>query len=250
MDSTDSSMPQRKASAGTIAIEEKQGKWRICLPRSIAKDAARYISTRLDATPENFRKVQRKVFEIEEDLEAGKFDITLDKYQFRLYLSVVSKKPTVLVELKELWVKYCVFMEPQLAATTFKKEYVIRYSSHINSLPTQDITQAVAIRDHLLKTLSPYTAKRTLARISSCCQWAVRNELLASNPYKELVEEIRLSKEDGDRIEPDPFSLEERDAIIAAFIAHPTYNHYAPFVRFLFLTGCRTGKLLVCNGST
>lgn len=157
MDITDGSTPQRKASAGTIAIEEKQGKWRIRLPRSIAKDAARYISTRLDATPENLRKVQRKVFEIEEDLEAGKFDVTLDKYQFRLHhLSVVSKtsnKPVV--ELKELWAKYCIFMEPQLAATTFKKEYVIRYSSHINSLPTQDIFQAVAIRDHLLKTLSP-----------------------------------------------------------------------------------------------
>lgn len=244
MDITDGSTPQRKASAGTIAIEEKQGKYRIRLPRSIAKDSSRYISTRLDATPENFRKVQRKVFEIEEDLEAGKFDITLDKYQFKLYLSVVSKKPQTLVELKELWAKYCVFMEPQLAATTFKKEYVIRYSSHINSLPTQDIMQAVAIRDHLLKTLSPYTAKRTLARISSCCQWAVRNGLLASNPYKELVEEIRLSKEDGDRIEPDPFNIEERDAIIAAFIAHSTYNHYAPFVRFLFLTGCRTGEAI------
>lgn len=249
MDISDGSTPQRKASAGTIAIEEKQGKYRIRLPRSIAKDSSRYISTRLDATPENLRKVQRKVFEIEEDLEAGKFDPTLDKYQFRLYLSVVSKTSKPVVELKELWGKYCVFMEPQLAATTFKKEYVIRYSSHINSLPTQDIFQALAIRDHLLKTLSPYTAKRTLARISSCCCWAVRNGLLASNPYKELVDEIRLSKEDGDRIEPDPFNIEERDAIIAAFIAHPIYNHYAPFVRFLFLTGCRTGKQLVYSGN-
>lgn len=235
---------KKKAGVSTIAIEAKQGKWRIRLPRSIAKDAARYISTRLDTTPENFKKAQRKVFEIEEDLELGNFDTTLEKYQFKLYFSVVSKKPQVVVELKTLWAEYCLFMKPQLAPTTYKKEYVIRYTSHINSLLTQDIFKAVVIRDHLLKTLSPYTAKRTLARISSCCQWAVRNGMLGSNPYKELVEEIRLSKEDGDKIEPDPFSAAERDAILEAFEAHPIYYHYTPFVRCLFLCGARTGEII------
>lgn len=243
---TTANTQRKKASVGTVAIEDKQGKWRIRLPRTVAHDGSRYISTRLDATPENYRKVQRKVFEIEEDLEVGVFDITLTKYQFpaRPTLALVSKNPAQVVELKALWDKYCEFMRPQLAPTTFKKEYVIRYTSHINNLPTQDITQSVVIRDHLLKTLSPYTAKRTLARISSCCAWAVKSKLISTNPFKELVEEIRLSKEDGDKIEPDPFTKEERDAILQGFLEHSTYSHYYSFIKFLFLTGCRTGEAI------
>lgn len=68
-----------KAAIGTVAIEEKQGKWRIRLPRTVAKDSARYISTRLDATPENFKQAQITAWTIEEDLRSGKFDPTLEK---------------------------------------------------------------------------------------------------------------------------------------------------------------------------
>lgn len=42
----------------------------------------------------------------------------------------------------------------------------------------------------------------------------------------------------------DPFSATERDAILAAFTAHPHHYHYYSFVSFLFLTGCRTGEAI------
>lgn len=51
--------PIKYAARSTVAIENKQGKWRLRLPRLIAQDSARYISTCLDATQEHFKKVQR-----------------------------------------------------------------------------------------------------------------------------------------------------------------------------------------------
>jgi hypothetical protein len=41
---------------------------------------------------------------------------------------------------------------------------------------------------------------------------------------------------------PDPFTREEMNRIIEAYETHHGYSYFAPFVRFLFLTGCRTGE--------
>lgn len=236
---------KKKATVGSVAIEVKDGKYRIRLPRTLAEGSKRYISTKLAATPENLRKVQRKVFEIEEDVEHKAFDVTLEKYSFTtkpLLTLAVNVPPAI--ELKELWNSYCQFMKPQLAATTYQKQYASRYTNHIANLPTQDITQVTAIRDHVLKTCSPYTAKRVIARISSCCKWGVKNGMLKENPFRDMVEDIKLTREQADKIEPDPFTLEERDAILEAFAAHPVFSYYYPFIRFLFLTGCRTGEAI------
>lgn len=50
--------PLKYAARGSVTIENKQGKWRLRLPRSVAKDSARYISTRLDATESNCEALQ------------------------------------------------------------------------------------------------------------------------------------------------------------------------------------------------
>jgi len=41
---------------------------------------------------------------------------------------------------------------------------------------------------------------------------------------------------------PDPFTWKEMKRIIEAYETHHGYSYFAPFVRFLFLTGCRTGE--------
>jgi integrase len=131
-------------------------------------------------------------------------------------------------------------MKPQLASTTYIKDYARKYKNHIKALPTKDLTQAIAIRDHLLTQLSPNAAKRVITYISACCKWAVGSGLIKDNPFAGMSEEIKLPKHDSDAI--DPFSREEMNTIIKAF--EDTRPHYAPFVKFLFWTGCRTGEAI------
>lgn len=218
-----------------VGIENKDGKYRLRLPRSVAKDSARYISTRLNATPTNFKRVQIRAWEIEDDINTSNFDTSLYKYQFsQRELSKVSKEPN----LKELWCKYCEFKRSQVCVTTFTSEYS-NYTKHIESLPTHDLRKVAIIRDFLLSTRTPLVVKRALMYLSACCSWGVKNGLIKTNPFEGMTSEIRHGVRDI-----DPFTVDERDAIINAFTAHPTFNHYALFVRFLFLTGCRTGEAI------
>lgn len=227
-----------KAVRGTVAIEDKQGKWRIRLPRAVAKDSQRYISTRLDSTPENLKKVQVVAWGIEDDINSGSLDVTLERYAAAFRPSLTVLKPTK-VDLGELWEKYSTYRKPQVAATTYIKEYTRKIPNHIKSLPTREIGNAVAIRNHLVATLTPESAKRMLTQLSACCDWAVKSSLIKENLFAGMASEIKLSKKEK---EINPFTPAEREAILAAFQQHPVYCHYYSFVRFLFLTGCRTGE--------
>ncbi|MFB2983875.1 tyrosine-type recombinase/integrase [Microseira sp. BLCC-F43] len=42
----------------------------------------------------------------------------------------------------------------------------------------------------------------------------------------------------------NPFSPEEKELIVSTFEADPCYSYYTSFVRFLFLTGCRTSEAI------
>lgn len=228
-----------KAVRGTVGIEQKNNKIRLRLPRAVAIGSQRYISTGLAATPENLKKAQIVAWTIEEDLRNDRFDTTLKKYKHQP--SKVQKREVAL-DLITLWDSYCGFKKPQVAETTFKKQYLSRFANHIKKLPTKDLKQAIAIRDYLVANLSAREAKRTLTQLSACCKWAVKSGLLQTNPFAEMPSEIKLAKKDTDTI--DPFTAAERDAILQAFKDHPAHNHYYSFVKFLFLTGCRTGEAI------
>lgn len=228
-----------KAARGTVGIEEKNNNIRLRLPRAVANGSQRYITTGLLATPENHKKAQIVAWTIEEDLRNGRFDPTLEKYKHK---PTKVHKPSTTPDLITLWNSYCDFKKTQVAETTFKKQYLSRFANHIKRLPTKDLKGAIAIRDYLVVNLSAREAKRTLTQLSACCKWAVKSGLLQSNPFADMASEIKLAKKDTDSI--DPFTATERDAILQAFQEHPSYNHYYPFVRFLFFTGCRTGEAI------
>ncbi len=240
-------------------IEINQGKYRIRLPRSIANqnngvaNENRRVCTRLEATEANYPAVARIALQIDLDLHNGCFDSTLEKYREafkpKTYLKIVPPSVVVLepkqqteLDLLQLWDRYSLYMKPQLAETTYQKDYVRKYRNHIANLPKHSLEDSVEIRDYLLGNVTASTAKRVLTYLSACCGWAVKSRLIKENPFDEMSEDIKLKKKDTDTI--DPFTASERDIIIKAFEEHPNYCHYASFVKFLFHTGCRTGEAI------
>lgn len=146
--------------------------------------------------------------------------------------------------LSELWEKYTQFKSSQLEQSTIIRDYG-KIQKRIKKLPTQDVDKAVDIRDYLLKTYSAEVAKRTLKQFNACCNWAVRSKLLQSNPFEGMASEIKSKK--ASATSRMSFTKEERDAIIQVFenntysskYAPVSHSYYAPYVKFLFLTGCR-----------
>ncbi|MEA5516020.1 site-specific integrase [Nodularia sp. UHCC 0506] len=239
-------MNVQKKSKGNVGIEEYRGKFRLRLPRAISPEGKQiYLITGLDTNDINRRRVSSVVNLMEEDIITGNFDVTLYRYKENLealkqpHLTLVhSKAPQP--DLMELWDAYTDYMKPQLAETTYIRDYARKYRNHIKALPIKDLEDSVAIRDYLLTTLTTNAAKRVLTYLAACCKWAVSSGLINENPFTGISESIKLPKHDSDAI--DPFSQSEMNIIIKAF--EETREHYAPFVKFLFWTGCRTGEAI------
>ncbi|WP_375491940.1 tyrosine recombinase XerC [uncultured Nostoc sp.] len=239
-------MNTAKRVKGNVGIEEYRAKLRLRLPRTITEGGKQiYLATGLAANEVNRRRVASIANSMEEDILTGNFDITLTRYRERLdehkkpILSIVKQSPPQ-SDIYELWVLYCAYMKPQLASTTYIRDYVRKYTNHIKSLPTKDISQAIQIRDYLLAKLSPNAAKRVITYLAACCKWAVSSGMIKDNPFAGMSEGIKLPKHDSEAI--NPFSKLEMDAIIQAF--EDTRPHYAAFIKFLFWTGCRTGEAI------
>lgn len=225
-----------KAPKGTVGVEKFRGKLRLRLPRQIFGGKQKYISTGLEDTPENWKRVQSKAWAIEEDIAMGNFDPSLAKYHLQSHFKLV-----VPPNLNELWQKYTKYKSTQVEETTLRLNFQ-RVTSHINKLPTQLLNDSTKIRDYLVSNNSSYTAKRILTQINACCNWAVKSGLIEVNPFKGMAQEIQTPKNSSNGVDIDPFTAEERDIIINAFRQHPIYHHYTNFVRFLFMTGCRTSE--------
>ena len=229
---------QEKLGKGSVGIESFQGRLRLRLPRRVYGGKQKYLTLGLDDTKQNRKIAEAKAKQIESDIIYERFDQTLAKYRPQTYLTVVETiKPAI--TLLELWDKYTEYRKPQIAETTLKIQYAA-VRSHIAKLPTKDLNDAVKIRDFLVDNLTNDSARRTLTQISACCEWACEASTIANNPFHGMAKKIKVVKNEEEII--DPFTAEERDTILAAFEQHPYYCYYAPFVKFLFMTGCRTGE--------
>lgn len=230
-----------------VGIEDFQGKLRLRLPREATGDKGkRYIYTGLDSTPENYKRVHQVALSIEQELLAGALtpESLAALVNFRPKLVALPTLPPTAPKLTpmQLWELYSEHRKSQVASTTFIKEYKKKYLNHLKKLPSNALENGVGTRDFLLKTTTVDTTKRVLMRLSAACEWAVETKLLSVNPFEGMAKDIKLTKHYQENI--NPFTLEEREAILKAFEQHPHYKHYYNFVRFLFLTGCRTGEAI------
>lgn len=234
---------QTKAAKGTVGIESFRGKLRLRLPRTIAAKK-RYISTGLQDTPENWKKAQRIAWDIEKDIDDRSLDLTVAKYKPHNHLTVIEAiKPKRALSLDELWKKYLEYQikNKKVSVSTIKNTYKA-VTSHIAKLPTQSLEDALAIRDYFVMNLKPDTAKKYLTTITACCNWGIEYGHISNNPFVGTAKRIKSKTKAIEDIKP--FSAVERDAIIEAFENDENYSYYTNYVKFLFMTGCRTGEAI------
>lgn len=226
-----------RASKGSVTILVSNGRLQL---RFSYGGKRHYLSLGLSTDDKrNWRIAERKAAIIEEDIHKERLDLTLAKYKPQSALSTVTPITPPKLDLAELWKQYEAFKKPQVSQTTYAVDYR-KYRNHIAKLPTRDLENAIAIRDHLVATVSPNTAKRVLTNLSACCDWAAESGLIASNPFQGMAVRIQLPKaERGEEYNIDSFSRTERDTIIQAFEEDKYYSYYAPLVKTLFFTGMR-----------
>ncbi len=233
-----------KASKGSVSVLSSNSRLQL---RFNYGGKRHYISTGLADTVANRKLAEFRAAEIEKDILFERFDPTLEKYNPKSVLSTVTPVTPITPsqklqpKLDELWDKYSEFKKPQVSPSTYAKDF-IKHRNHIAKLPTRSLDDASAIRDYLLSTLTPDSAKRCLTQIKACCNWAMEEGAIASNPF--VLMKIKLPKGLSEKQDVNPFTKEERDLIIKTFEGDHHYCHYTNYVRFLFFTGCRPSEAI------
>ena len=209
----------------------------------------------------DLRRVEAIATTILTDIEAGIFDKTLFKYKSqssdslqqqiertRKQLSEIRQHEKPKIDLKDLWNKYVEYKKPSLSPSTLEIDFKRRIGNTLNLLPTTNIHDAVLIRDWLVAHKPSTQVKKILTQFNACCDWATDSKLIEANPFLGMVSKIKSPKK-TEEDDINPFSAEERERIIQAFVNSRYYSHYSYLIRFLFLSGCRPSEALALTWS-
>lgn len=200
----------------------------------------RFLSLGLSDTPYHRKLAQDRALEIERDIQYGEFDTTLKKYKPQSVLSTtdpvtqIAQTPSTLAD---LWDKYVDYKTPKVSPKTVEGTYN-PVTVHLSNCSVDGLVDPLKFRMELLQVTTQGQARRTLMQLSAACKWGMKHNFVKTNLFDSMYMDLEATIPDP----PVAFTVEERDRIIAAFENHEgsgiTYQHYAPFVKFLFWTGC------------
>ncbi|MBE9113240.1 tyrosine-type recombinase/integrase [Nodosilinea sp. LEGE 07298] len=193
----------------------------------------KYLSIGLHEGRDDRKLAQLKAQLLEHDLACNCVDTSFKRYRVTSTKEKELEKVLPTITLTELWAKYLVFKTPQVSLTTLDGQYKT-VSNHLKSCPSTKPEQAIEIRDWLLSRYTRDSSRRTLVQLNACCRWAVQSKLITHNPFSGLANELRKNPPTDCR----PFAPDETTAILKSFEG----SVYLPIVKFLFLTGTRTGE--------
>lgn len=241
---------QRKASKGTVQVKNSNDRLQLVFSYAGKRH---YISLGLPDTKHNRASAEMRARQIELDIASGNFDSTLAKYKFQSAIAAPSDSgitPSVTPSAREMWEAYAQYKAPGLKETT--RLYHASFVKLLERLGDTSVLDALTVKAGLEKITTVHQTKRVLMQLNAACGWAVRHGTIPFNPYQGMAKEMPKFRYQTEP-KPNAFTEEERDLVLEAFRNHKGtwngrgyagkgYAHYAPFVEFLFLTGCRPSE--------
>lgn len=221
-----------KKEKGTVGIETNNGRLRLRLPRHLFGGKQTYLYLGLADNKANRKVASAKAGMIEADIIFERFDETLEKYKSQVF----KQSDDTDTNLQELWAKYTEFKSQFLSHSSLKD--FKRIANHIPQFPSQSPNKAKLIAKFCRDNFTPDTARRILMQLNACCDWALNEELIESNPFSS----VRSYSKSLQSRSINPFSTIEKALIIQAFKQQKEHQHYWLLVEFLFATGCRTSE--------
>ena len=180
---------------------------------------------------------------MEYEWSTSQFDLTLESYKLKNRQQTAPKIDIAQTDsdLLVLWDSYVdsLHLPP---ATKNGHYYAIRRVIEKHTPQASDAGWYADLREEW--AVSNWRCKKSY--LTSCINWSIEEGLYTGrNPYKRLK---AAKKNEEDKIKP--FSNEEIGLILEAFqndtfcsrYSACKHSHYVPFVKFLFITGCRLGE--------
>jgi integrase len=138
-------------------------------------------------------------------------------------------------KLLTVWVAYTAFRKTQISHSTIVTDYQKIERFLTSKLP--DFDNATRIKKWICENYSGESARRMTMQLNAACEWGRLEGLIDYNPFDGLMRYFHAKPKERDIA---AFDSIERESIICYFKKEDP--HYAPWVEFLFLTGCRPSE--------
>jgi integrase len=224
----------KRAPRGEASIVVRSGRLRLRIPAAVSSEGKQQEIALNMADSLAGRTVAAQILaNVQLDIYNGELDHTLAKYKRK----EIAKQHTVY----DLWCQYVAYKQPTIKQTTLHYYQEI-IGDKLRDCP-QSIVKALEVRLWLLENTSQFYAARIIKHLCSAVEWGIRhNEIeLVRNPYSYMGQEIAPKSQPPGA---DAFTISEKEAILNAFVTSHHYDHYYPFVYFLFITGCRPSEAI------
>ncbi len=267
--------PTGKAKKGQVVVRVDSGSVKACFPRNYFEDGKQIKkATAIPMTDGWEIKAGQLQRRLQLELEEGKLDdghgnFNEIRYQailkeYGLQASLRTSKLVVVssdeippkpqLSLLEVWDMYCEYRKPGLRESMYQNMYQGQYKNYLESaIEATKSEDPLKIRNWLVENRSWAIVKQVLSNLSKAHQLGVRSKLLTHNPYDGLTDEITTKGAKGkkqDEIEDDNDVLDQSKAYtwdevqIILEYTKTKYLHWHNFIKFKFLTGCRTGEAI------
>jgi integrase len=168
------------------------------------------------------------------DLKTGNFDQTLDKYTNGSIIPTQKPRKKKITKLLTIWDKWVKSLD--LDEETQAGHYRYCRNMILKTKPSPYVDNA----SWLLKTgdnLSDKSFNHRLGYFRRCLLWAMNEGLAVDNPFNKIKRRKNVVSKTV-----KPFTADEMKRIVKSF--KQLYPDFAPFVMFLFFTGCRTAEAI------
>ena len=211
------------------------------------------LSVGLPDSPINRKVAAQKAQQIELDMLCDNFDPSLKKYKPETSPPLSHVEPEPVAEsqqtysdaFKRHWDKF-VEEKRQRVDNPFTIVGMYRPIPKKVRAFGREILGAPEAREFvsfMLESASPTTIKKQIIILNNFGNWVQQRKLVDAdweNPFTGLTEMCRPVS----RYKVPPFSKTEIKQIIDTFRDDAYYAHYTDYVRFLFMTGCRTSEAI------
>ena len=232
---------------GQCSLFSDRGTLQVNFPRSLFGGKRKRLALGLEDTPENRIEAEKRIKAIQTDIDFGQFDLTLERYKPKHKQKAHLEKVQSLfpeTTLGDLYDRYLRYLKPTIKETTYIG-YTKTFPNKFQKSPIKSPYQALEFRQWLLDNYSESMTKRVLTHTNAAFKWGLKHGIVkGQNPYEGITDGLKHKYEEDP--EPNPFTQEEKQYILEEFKNHRcagrNYRHYYPFVKFMFLSGCRPGE--------
>ncbi|MCC5641146.1 site-specific integrase [Nostoc sp. CHAB 5844] len=269
--------PTGKAKKGQVTVRIDSGSIKACFPRPCFPGEKNQVKKAtgipmIDGWESKADQLQRRLqLEMEEgklNAENGCFNEVryrevLEEYRLKPSLKLIKGglddqlPPKPELSLLEVWDMYCEYRKPGLRESHYENMYQGQFKNYLESaIEATKSEDALRIRNWLVENRNLTHVKVVLSNLSKAYQLGVKQKLLSHNPYEGMTEEIvnkgakgKTQKELDIEIDDvldrtKAYTWDEAQAILDYVQQHRRMSYWHNFLKFKFLTGCRTGEAI------